>query len=88
MEEALREVPAPSLNTTAKRSNGYHQSPLSLSGPMQSDPQTLSGVFGRFHSRPGPAKRIAEFRQVVYQLHEQGTELFVNTVLMALVDCR
>ncbi len=27
------------------------------------------------------AKKIAEFRQVAYQLHEQGTELFVNTVL-------
>ncbi len=27
------------------------------------------------------ANKIAEFRQIAYQLHEQGTELFVNRVL-------
>ena len=29
----------------------------------------------------GLANKIAEFRQIAYQLHEQGTELFVNRVL-------
>jgi hypothetical protein len=80
MDEALREVPAPSLNTLEKRT-GYHKSTL-----LKHFPDQCTAVKQRFRAFSAAsiqelqAKKIAEFRQVAYQLHEQGTELFVNTV--------
>ena len=80
MDEALREVPAPSLNTLEKRT-GYHKSTL-----LKHFPDQCTAVKQRFRAFSAAsiqelqAKKIAEFRQLAYQLHEQGTELFVNTV--------
>ena len=81
MGDALRELPPPSLRTFHKR-NGYHDATL-----QKHFPDKCNAIQKRFreyceaamHDRQ--AKKIAEFRQVAYQLHEQGTELFVNRVL-------
>jgi len=81
MDDALRELPPPSLRTFHKR-NGYHDATL-----QKHFPDKCNAIKKRFreyceaamHDRQ--AKKIAEFRQVAHKLHEQGTELFVNRVL-------
>jgi TniQ len=81
MDEALRELPPPSLRAFHKR-NGYHDATLHRHFPDQC--QAIQKRFREYreaamHDRH--AQKIAEFRQIAYQLHEQGTELFVNRVL-------
>jgi DNA-binding transcriptional regulator YdaS (Cro superfamily) len=81
MDEALREVPAPSLNTLEKRT-GYHKSTLQIHFPDQCNAvKKRYRQFSAASFQERQTQKIAEFRQVAHQLHEQGTELFVNTVL-------
>jgi hypothetical protein len=81
MDEALRESPAPSLGAVERR-GGYHKATLQKHFPDQCT--AIQKRFRQFDAasiQERRAKKIAEYRQVAYQLHEQGTELFVNTVL-------
>jgi len=81
MDEVLRELPPPSMRTFERR-NGYHYATLRKHFPAE-----CRAVQERFREhcaasiQERQAKKIAEFRQIAYQLHEQGTGLFVNRVL-------
>ncbi len=81
MDEVLRELPPPSMRTFERR-NGYHYATLRKHFPAE-----CRAVQERFREhcaasiQERQAKKIAEFRQIAYQLHEQGTDLFVNRVL-------
>ena len=78
---ALKEFPPRSLKSFQNR-NGYHYATLHKHFPEQ-----CKAIQARFqeHSaamvRERHAQKIAEFRKIAYQLHEQGIELFVNRVL-------
>jgi transcriptional regulator with XRE-family HTH domain len=81
LNEALKEVPPPSLQAFQKR-NQYHYATLHRHFPDQ-----CTAIQERFreHSaallRERHANKIAEFRKIAYQLHEQGTTLCVNRIL-------
>lgn len=81
IELALKEFPPCSLKSFQNR-NGYHSATLHKHFPDQC--KTIQERF-REHSaaavRERYAKKIAEFRQIAYQMHEQGIELLVNRVL-------
>jgi hypothetical protein len=81
MDEALRESPPPSLRAFVMR-NGYHIATIEKHFPGQC--REIHERFREFYEasiQQRQAKKVAEFRQIAYQLHEQGTELFVNRVL-------
>jgi hypothetical protein len=81
MDEALRESPPPSLRAFAMR-NGYHNATIEKHFPGQC--REIRERFREFYGdsiQKRQAKKVAEFRQIAFQLHEQGTELFVNRVL-------
>ena len=81
MDEALRESPPPSLRAFAMR-NGYHNATIEKHFPGQC--REIQERFREFYEasiQQRQAKKVAEFRQIAFQLHEQGTELFVNRVL-------
>ena len=81
MEQALKELPPPSITTFQNR-NGYHYSTLHKYFPDQC--RAIQERFQEYRAasiQKAHANKIAEFRQIAYQLHEQGTELFVNRVL-------
>jgi hypothetical protein len=81
IDEALRELPPPSLRAFVMR-NGYHSVTIQKHFPDQC--REIQGRFRDFYEasiQQRQAKKIAEFRQIAYQLHEQGTELLVNRVL-------
>ena len=81
MEQALKESPPPSITTFQNR-NGYHYATLRKHFPDQC--RAIQERFGEYRAasiQQGLANKIAEFRQIAYKLHEQGTELFVNRVL-------
>ena len=77
----MRELPPPSLRTFEKR-NGYHYATL-----RKYLPDECRAVQERYREycaasiQERQAEKIAEFRQIAHQLHEQGTDLFVNRVL-------
>ena len=81
MGDALRESPPPSLRAFVMR-NGYHCATIQKHFPGQC--REIQERFREFYEasiQQRQAKKIAEFRQIAYQLHEQGTELLVNRVL-------
>jgi hypothetical protein len=81
MEQALKELPPPSITTFQNR-NGYHYSTLHKYFPDQC--RAIQERFQEYRAasiQKAHATKIAEFRQIAYQLHEQGTDLFVNRVL-------
>jgi transcriptional regulator with XRE-family HTH domain len=81
LEQALREVPPPSL-TTLENQNGYHYATIHKHFPDQC--RAIQERFQEYRAasiQKAHAAKIAEFRQIAYQLHEQGTDLFVNRVL-------
>jgi transcriptional regulator with XRE-family HTH domain len=81
LDAALKEVPPPSLHAVRKR-NQYHYATLHRHFPEQC--RAIQERF-REHSaallRQRHANKIAEFREIAYQLHEQGTTLCVNRIL-------
>ena len=88
MDEALRDTPVRSLHSIERRT-GFHKATLQKYFPDQC--RALIKRFREFSAaslQERQAKRIAEFRQVALQLHEQGTELFVNTVLKRMCPPR
>jgi hypothetical protein len=68
-----------------KKRNGYHGATIQKHIPGQC--REIQERFREFYQasiQECRAKKIAEFRQIAYQLHEQGPELFVNSVLTRL----
>ena len=81
MDGALRELPPPSLRAFERRS-GYHGDTLQRHFPDRC--RELQKRFREYHKasiQERRAKKIAAFRRIAYELHEQGTELLVNRVL-------
>jgi hypothetical protein len=81
LEQAWREVPPPSL-TTLENQNGYHYATIHKHFPDQC--RAIQERFREYRAasiQKAHAAKIAQFRQIAYQLHEQGTDLFVNRVL-------
>lgn len=82
--EALNESPPPSLNTFQKRT-GYHYGTL-----QKHFPALCNAICERFQQHQAQViktrqeEKIAEFRRIAHQLHEQGVELFVHRVLMRM----
>jgi transcriptional regulator with XRE-family HTH domain len=81
LSEALQESPPPSLRAFQKRT-GYHCGTLQKHFPALCD-----ALCQRFRQHQAEAiqkrheEKIAEFRKIARQLHEQGIELFVHRVL-------
>jgi transcriptional regulator with XRE-family HTH domain len=81
IDQALRELPPPSMRAFEKR-NGYHYATLHKYFPDQ-----CIAIQERFResraalTKQRRAQTAAEFRQIAYQLHEKGTDLCVNAVL-------
>ncbi|MGA7931308.1 MAG: TniQ family protein [Candidatus Sulfotelmatobacter sp.] len=81
MDVALKEFPPRSLKSFQNR-NGYHFATLHKHFPEQcKEIQERFREYSAAIIRETHAKRIAEFRNIAYQLHEQGLELLVNRVL-------
>jgi hypothetical protein len=81
MDQALRELPPPSVRAVETR-NGYHHATLRRHFPDQ-----CRAIQQRFQANQAAltnqrrAQKSAEFRQIAYQLHEEGSGLCVNAVL-------
>ncbi len=81
MDLALKDFPPRSLKSFQDR-NGYHYATLHKHFPEQ-----CKAIQERFHEysaamiRERHVEKIAEFRRIAYQLHDQGLKLFVNCVL-------
>jgi len=81
MDLALKEFPPRSLKAFQNR-NGYHYATLHKHFPDQCRAiQERFRDYGAAVVRERHANKIAEFRQIAYQLHAQGTDLLVNRVL-------
>ena len=81
MDLALEEFPPRSLKSFQNR-NGYHYATLHKHFPEQC--KAIQERFREYSTamiRERHSNKIAEFRRIAYQLHEQGVELFVNRVL-------
>jgi hypothetical protein len=81
MDLALKESPPRSLKAF-QNGHGYHYATL-----HKHFPERCRAIQERFQEytaaviRERHANKIAEFRQIAYQLHEQGVNLVVNRVL-------
>lgn len=81
LDQALEEFPPRSLKSFQNR-NRYHSATLHKHFPDQC--KEICERFREYSAamvRERHANKIAEFRKIAYQLHEQGMELFVNRVL-------
>lgn len=84
LELALEEFPPRSLRSLQNR-NGYHFATLRKHFPEQC--KAIKERFREYSAamvRERHANKIAEFRKIAYQLHDQGVELFVSRVLTRL----
>ena len=81
LSEALHESPPPSLIVFQKRT-GHHWATL-----QKHFPALCTALCERFRQHQAETlqkrreEKIAEFRKIAHQLHEQGIELFVHRVL-------
>jgi hypothetical protein len=81
MDLALKESPPRSLKAF-QNGHGYHYATLHKHFPERC--RAIQEQFQEYTAaviRERHANKIAEFRQIAYQLHEQGIELLVNRVL-------
>jgi hypothetical protein len=81
MDQALKELPPPSMRAVEKR-NGYHYATLRKHFPDQ-----CTAIQERFRENQSAlttqrrAQKAAQFRQIAYELYEEGSDLCVNAVL-------